>query len=162
MSEAPQIYQLKVRLLGISPMIWRRVRVLDSTTLRELHGIPQVAMGREGLHLYAFEIYAGASRTIIRGSGGHGQPPRPAGRRCRLRRASRAAPGPGVWQNVTVYGRQGAFRALAGRIGRWTVRAGTPENRWQATFACPRTRTCRPPYRSFRAEFTLPPLERCL
>ncbi|MCY4328030.1 MAG: plasmid pRiA4b ORF-3 family protein [Rhodobacteraceae bacterium] len=58
MSEVPQIYQLKVRLLGISPMIWRRVRVLDSTTLRELHGILQVAMGWEGLHLYVFEIYA--------------------------------------------------------------------------------------------------------
>ncbi len=58
MSEALQIYQLKVRLLGVSPMIWRRVRVLDSTTLRELHGILQVAMGWEGLHLSAFEIDA--------------------------------------------------------------------------------------------------------
>ncbi|MCY4005811.1 MAG: plasmid pRiA4b ORF-3 family protein, partial [Rhodobacteraceae bacterium] len=58
MSEAPQIDQLKVRRLGISPMIWWRLRVLDSTTLRELHGILQVAMGWEGLHLSAFEIYA--------------------------------------------------------------------------------------------------------
>ncbi len=44
MSEAPQIDQLKVRLLGISPMIWRRERVLDSTILRKLQGILQVAM----------------------------------------------------------------------------------------------------------------------
>ena len=47
MSSASQIYQLKVRLLGLSPMIWRRVLVSDSTTLRELHGILQVAMGWE-------------------------------------------------------------------------------------------------------------------
>ena len=64
LSEAPQIYQLKVRLLGISPMIWRRVRVLDSTTLRELHGSLQVAMGWEDLHLYAFEIDAVPSGAL--------------------------------------------------------------------------------------------------
>ena len=30
------ILQLKVRLLGISPMIWRRVLVPESVSLREL------------------------------------------------------------------------------------------------------------------------------
>jgi len=58
MSEAPQIYHLNVRLLGISPMIWRRVRVLDSTTLHDVHGSVAVAMGWESIHLYAFEIDA--------------------------------------------------------------------------------------------------------
>ncbi|SMR83527.1 pRiA4b ORF-3-like protein [Aliiroseovarius halocynthiae] len=58
MSAAPEIYQLKVRLLGISPMIWRRVLVPTSTTLRELHGIFQVAMGWEGIHLFIFDVYA--------------------------------------------------------------------------------------------------------
>ncbi|SDX62078.1 pRiA4b ORF-3-like protein [Ruegeria halocynthiae] len=58
MSAAPQAYQLKVRLLGISPMIWRRVLVSESTTLRELHGILQVAMGWEGIHLFVFDIHA--------------------------------------------------------------------------------------------------------
>ncbi len=58
MSEAPQILQLKIRLLGISPMIWRRLLVPSSTTLRELHGIIQVAMGWEGIHLFQFNIHA--------------------------------------------------------------------------------------------------------
>jgi hypothetical protein len=57
--DAPgDIIQLKVRLLGISPMIWRSVLVPTSMTLRELHGVLQVAMGWEGIHLYAFDIYA--------------------------------------------------------------------------------------------------------
>ena len=58
MTAALQIYQLKVRLLGISPMIWRRVLVPASTTLRDLHGILQVAMGWEGIHLFLFDVHA--------------------------------------------------------------------------------------------------------
>ena len=50
--ESARIVQLKVRLLGISPMIWRRVLVPTSAMLRELHGILQVSMGWEGIHLY--------------------------------------------------------------------------------------------------------------
>ena len=57
-SPAGSILQLKVRLLGISPMIWRRVLVPASCTLRELHGIIQAAMGWEGRHLFAFQIRA--------------------------------------------------------------------------------------------------------
>jgi hypothetical protein len=57
--DAPgEIIQLKVRLLGISPMIWRRVLAPTTMTLQELHGVLQVAMGWEGIHLYAFDIYA--------------------------------------------------------------------------------------------------------
>ena len=41
------ILLLKVRLLGISPMIWRRVLVPESVSLRELHGVVQLAMGWE-------------------------------------------------------------------------------------------------------------------
>ena len=44
--------QIKVWLLGINPMVWRRVLVLDTCTLREPHGMIQVAMGCEGIHLY--------------------------------------------------------------------------------------------------------------
>tara|TARA_R110000868_G_scaffold276108_2_gene535777 strand:- start:2417 stop:3052 length:636 start_codon:yes stop_codon:yes gene_type:complete len=47
---------VKVWLLGISPMVWRRVQILDSCTLRELHGVIQVAMGWEGIHLYQFRL----------------------------------------------------------------------------------------------------------
>ena len=57
------ILQLKVRLLGISPMIWRRVLVPESVSLRELNGVVQLAMGWEGIHLFEFAVrgarYAG-------------------------------------------------------------------------------------------------------
>jgi hypothetical protein len=53
-----QILQFKVWLLGISPMIWRRVQVPASMTLRELHGVIQVAMGWEGIHLFQFTLRA--------------------------------------------------------------------------------------------------------
>ncbi len=58
MTAAPQIYQLKVRLPGISPMTLRRVLVPAATTLRDLHGILQVAMGWEGIHLFLFDVHA--------------------------------------------------------------------------------------------------------
>ena len=46
--DAATILQVKVWLTGISPMVWRRVLVPSSFTLRELHGVIQVAMGWEG------------------------------------------------------------------------------------------------------------------
>ena len=52
------IVQIKVWLLGISPMVWRRVLVANTCTLRELHGALQVAMGWEGIHLYQFCLRA--------------------------------------------------------------------------------------------------------
>jgi hypothetical protein len=52
------VVQLKVWLLGISPMIWRRLLVPSACTLRELHGVIQVAMGWEGFHLYQFCLRA--------------------------------------------------------------------------------------------------------
>ena len=50
------ILQLKVWLLEASPMTWRRVLVPDSMTLRELHGVVQLAMGWEGIHLFEFVV----------------------------------------------------------------------------------------------------------
>ena len=57
LEESTRIVQLKVRLLGLSPMIWRRVLVPESVSLRELHGILQVGMGWDGIHLYYFDIH---------------------------------------------------------------------------------------------------------
>jgi len=51
---ADEVLQVKVWLVGISPMVWRRVLVPASFTLRELHGVIQVAMGWDGIHLYVF------------------------------------------------------------------------------------------------------------
>lgn len=47
-----EILQFKIWLKGVSPMIWRRVQVPTSLTLHELHGVFQVAMGWEGIHLF--------------------------------------------------------------------------------------------------------------
>jgi hypothetical protein len=63
-SPAPEILQFKVWLLGISPMIWRRVQVPASMTLRELHGVIQVVMGWEGIHLFQFMLRARRFRSL--------------------------------------------------------------------------------------------------
>jgi hypothetical protein len=39
-------------------MVWRRVLVPASFTLRELHGVIQVTMGWEAIHLYDFQLRA--------------------------------------------------------------------------------------------------------
>lgn len=51
---AIRVYQLKVILLGIEPPVWRRIQVLSSTTLAELHEILQSVMGWENDHLHQF------------------------------------------------------------------------------------------------------------
>jgi hypothetical protein len=52
------IVQVKMWLLGVSPMVWRRVLVPASISLRELHGVIQIAMGWEAIHLYQFSLRA--------------------------------------------------------------------------------------------------------
>ncbi len=56
--EAPDILQFRIWLKDVSPMVWRRVQVPATMTLHELHGVFQVAMGWEGIHLYQFILYA--------------------------------------------------------------------------------------------------------
>ncbi|WP_256451929.1 plasmid pRiA4b ORF-3 family protein [Microvirga sp. VF16] len=43
-SQAPEILRFKTWLLGISPMVWRRVQMPASVMLRGLHDVIQVAM----------------------------------------------------------------------------------------------------------------------
>lgn len=57
-SPVSEVLQFKVWLMGVSPMIWRRLQVPPTMTLRELHGTLQVAMGWESLHLYQFVLRA--------------------------------------------------------------------------------------------------------
>ena len=52
-----QIYQLKIVLRGVSPMVWRRVLVRSDTTIAQLHHVIQTVMGWEGEHLHAFRIH---------------------------------------------------------------------------------------------------------
>ena len=58
MTDGYAILRVKVWLTGISPMIWRRVLVPATFTLRDFHGLIQVAMGWEGIHLYEFHLRA--------------------------------------------------------------------------------------------------------
>lgn len=51
------ILQFRIWLKDVSPMVWRRVQVFSTMTLREFHGVIQVAMGWEGIHLYQFVIH---------------------------------------------------------------------------------------------------------
>ena len=53
----PVIYQLKVVLQGLSPMIWRRLLVCGDSTIADLHYIIQIAMGWSGDHLHQFRIH---------------------------------------------------------------------------------------------------------
>ena len=57
MSAPPSIYQLKVLLVGISPIIWRRLLVSSACTIADLHYILQIAMGWSDDHLNRFRIH---------------------------------------------------------------------------------------------------------
>jgi hypothetical protein len=52
-----KVYSIKVALRGISPMIFRRLRIPDRTSLADLHHIIQIAMGWGNEHLHCFHIY---------------------------------------------------------------------------------------------------------
>jgi hypothetical protein len=51
------VYQLKVVLRGISPLIWRRLLVSAETSLADLHPILQLVMGWTDSHLHRFFIH---------------------------------------------------------------------------------------------------------
>lgn len=59
-SEPSLVYQLRIRLDRISPMIWRRLLVRDTTTIAELHTIIQLAFGWQNDYLHQFLIYGKA------------------------------------------------------------------------------------------------------
>ncbi len=65
----PQIYQLRVVLRGISPLIWRRLLVRSNSTVAELHQALQVAFGWDDEHLNCFEI-RGREYVVYRDGGG--------------------------------------------------------------------------------------------
>jgi hypothetical protein len=53
---APVVYQLRVVLRGISPLIWRQLLVRGDSTVADLHAILQIALGWSGEHLHRFVI----------------------------------------------------------------------------------------------------------
>ena len=54
LSPPPEIYQIKVTLLGSEPAIWRRLLVPPAITLEQLHQVLQAAMGWDDGHLHEF------------------------------------------------------------------------------------------------------------
>jgi Plasmid pRiA4b ORF-3-like protein len=54
------IYQFRVVLCGVSPLVWRRLLVASDTTLAELHEILQSAFDWSGEHLHRFVIHGAA------------------------------------------------------------------------------------------------------
>jgi len=52
----PNVYQLKVTLLGTRPPIWRRIVVPGNLNFERLHYVIQDAMGWDDCHLHVFEV----------------------------------------------------------------------------------------------------------
>ncbi|RLA42977.1 MAG: plasmid pRiA4b ORF-3 family protein [Gammaproteobacteria bacterium] len=50
-------YSIKIALRGVSPMIWRRLRIPGSTSLADLHHMIQIVFGWDDDHLHRFHIY---------------------------------------------------------------------------------------------------------
>ena len=50
------VYQLKVVLREISPLIWRRLLVSADTSIADLHHILQLALGWTNSHIHRFLI----------------------------------------------------------------------------------------------------------
>lgn len=67
-AQAPSVYQLRVVLRGVSPLIWRRLEVRSDATLADLHNVLQVAFAWDGSHLHRFKVqgreYNGAYDTL--------------------------------------------------------------------------------------------------
>lgn len=53
---APSVMRLRIVLRDIKPTVWRRVEVPVTTTLADLHGAIQAAMGWDDVHLHCFRI----------------------------------------------------------------------------------------------------------
>jgi hypothetical protein len=51
-----EVYQLRIWIKGISPMIWRRLLVKSNSTIADLHYTIQIAMGWDDEHLNQFII----------------------------------------------------------------------------------------------------------
>lgn len=54
---SPSVFQLRVILGGVSPLVWRRLVVDAGSTLDELHDVLQVAFAWNGDHLHRFKVH---------------------------------------------------------------------------------------------------------
>lgn len=51
-----QIFQLRISLAGVRPLVWRRALVPGGFTLDRVHRVVQHAMGWRDCHLHSFEV----------------------------------------------------------------------------------------------------------
>lgn len=59
-----KVYQFKIALRDISPLIWRRIQVPETFTFWDLHVAMQDAMGWSDCHLHRYEMMDTGSREI--------------------------------------------------------------------------------------------------
>jgi hypothetical protein len=55
-----EAYQLRFFLKGISPMIWRRLLIMNNSSLADLHHAIQISMGWSNTYLHQFDIWGKA------------------------------------------------------------------------------------------------------
>ncbi|NKB65021.1 MAG: plasmid pRiA4b ORF-3 family protein [Gammaproteobacteria bacterium] len=65
---SPGVYQFRVSLKSISPMIWRRCLIRTDMTLADLHYTIQIMMGWTDYHLNEFKIH-GKHYTVTNNAG---------------------------------------------------------------------------------------------
>lgn len=51
-----ELYRIHVSLREIQPLIWRRIELSSTTTLKQFHRILQIAMGWEDYHLHEYIV----------------------------------------------------------------------------------------------------------
>lgn len=54
---SPTVYQMRIVINGISPMVWRRMLIPSEFNLCQLHRILQMSFGWGNIHLHAFQIH---------------------------------------------------------------------------------------------------------
>jgi Plasmid pRiA4b ORF-3-like protein len=72
----PVVYQLRLVLRGVSPLIWRRLLVRSDSTIADLHTTFQLALGWSDEHLNRFVIHGREYGVSHDGGIGFGDNPR--------------------------------------------------------------------------------------
>jgi len=72
----PSVYQLRVVVRGVSPLIWRRLLIPADTTIAGLHAVLQIAYGWTGTHLHRFVVQGREYGIGYVGGPGFGDDPR--------------------------------------------------------------------------------------
>jgi Plasmid pRiA4b ORF-3-like protein len=59
----PTVYQFRIVVQGISPLIWRRIPIRNDMSLATLHAALQIVFAWRDTHLHSFHIYGKTYRT---------------------------------------------------------------------------------------------------